>query len=114
MSPKRVVLTGAVAVAAPPCEAFELFTPEGERRWVDGWDPVWVDPDAIRHAIKKCGFDPAGCEYRIIATTRPGRPEVAGWRPATMLSTEGFVRHSVGTTIAANSLSAGTAYWRKL
>ncbi len=46
MSPTRVVLTGAVAVAAPPGEAFELFTPEGERRWADGWDPAWVEPRA--------------------------------------------------------------------
>ena len=75
---------------------------------------MWVDPDAIRHAIKKCGFDPAGCDYRIIATTKHGRSDVAGWGPATLLSTNGFARHSVGTTIAANSLAAGTAYWRKL
>jgi hypothetical protein len=44
MSPVHVVLTGVVAVAAPPGEAFELFTPEGERRWCDGWDPEWVEP----------------------------------------------------------------------
>jgi len=34
---------------------------------------MWVDTDAIRNAIRKCGFDPAGCEYRIIAVTKPGR-----------------------------------------
>jgi len=75
---------------------------------------MWVDPDAIHYAIKKCGFDPAGCDYRIVATTKPGRPDVAGWGPATLLSTTGFIRHSVGTTIATNSLAASTAYWRKV
>jgi hypothetical protein len=75
---------------------------------------MWVDPDAIRYAIRKRGFDPAGCDYRIIAATKHGRPDVAGWGSATLLSTDGFVRHSVGTTIAANSLATQTAYWRKL
>lgn len=104
----------------------EVYRP-GTNALVNRWDfpieysygsgadgSMWVDADAIRHAIKKCGFDPAGCDYRIIATTKAGRPEVAGWGAATLLSTAGFVRHSVGTTIAANSLATQTAYWRKL
>jgi hypothetical protein len=44
MSSVHVVLTGVVDVGTPPGEAFELFTPEGERRWADGWDPIWVQP----------------------------------------------------------------------
>ncbi len=104
----------------------EVYRP-GTNTLVNRWDfpieysygsaddgSMWADPDAIRHAIKKCGFDPAGCDYRIIATTKPGRGDVAGWASATLLSTNGFARHRVGTTIAANSLAAGTAYWRKL
>jgi hypothetical protein len=75
---------------------------------------MWVDPDAIRNVIKKCGFDPSGCDYRIIATTKSGRPDVAGWGAATLLSTDGFGRHSVGTTIGANPLGTRTVYWRKL
>lgn len=43
-SPVHVVLTGVVVVERPPGEAFELFTPDGERRWADGWNPVWVQP----------------------------------------------------------------------
>jgi hypothetical protein len=46
MTADRVVLTGVVAVAAPPGEAFELFTPEGERRWAAGWDPAWIERGA--------------------------------------------------------------------
>jgi hypothetical protein len=36
-----VKLSGTVHVALPPAEAFELFTPTGERRWAHGWDPVF-------------------------------------------------------------------------
>lgn len=104
----------------------EVYRP-GTNTLVNRWDfdieytfgsgddgSMWVDPDAIRHAIKKCGFDPSGCDYRIIATTKPGRPDVAGWGPAMLLSTDGLVRHSVGTTIGANPFGTRTAYWRKL
>lgn len=35
----RVRLEGCVRVALAAAEAFELFTPRGERRWADGWDP---------------------------------------------------------------------------
>jgi hypothetical protein len=30
--------------------AIELFTPEGERGWVEGWDPRYPDPAADRAA----------------------------------------------------------------
>lgn len=39
-----MILTGRVAVALPPKEAFRLFTPLGEREWVDNWDPRFPDP----------------------------------------------------------------------
>ena len=35
---------GTFTVNAPVAEAFELFTPLGERRWVAGWDPVFPNP----------------------------------------------------------------------
>lgn len=73
----------------------------------------WVDTDAIRHAIKKCGLIPSQCSYRIVATTRPGSPDVPGWVTTTLRSTNGFVRHSVGTTIGANPLASGVSYWRR-
>jgi hypothetical protein len=37
----RVRLRGTVPVALAPVRASELFTPSGERRWADGWDPVF-------------------------------------------------------------------------
>lgn len=73
----------------------------------------WVDTDAIKHAIKKCGLIPSECTYQIIATTKRGRPEVPGWTRATLRSTQGFVRHSIGTTIGANPLASSVSYWRK-
>jgi hypothetical protein len=41
---ERVVRTGSVEVALPLEEAFALFTPEGERCWVEGWEPRYLHP----------------------------------------------------------------------
>lgn len=40
----RCRLTGGFVVPLPPDEAFHLFTPVGERAWVEGWDPMFPDP----------------------------------------------------------------------
>jgi hypothetical protein len=37
----HVRLEGSVAVPLPQAQAFELFTPAGERRWAAGWDPLF-------------------------------------------------------------------------
>jgi hypothetical protein len=42
---RRVVLRGNVAVALPPEEALELFTPQGERAWAHDWDPAFPAGD---------------------------------------------------------------------
>ncbi len=34
-----------IALNFPPDDAMILFTPEGERRWAVGWDPLYPDPD---------------------------------------------------------------------
>jgi len=73
----------------------------------------WVDTEAIKHAIKKCGLVPASCSYLLIVSNNPGAASVEGWTATTFKSTEGFVRYCIGTTIGANSLSTGVAYWRK-
>lgn len=79
----------------------------------DGDGTMWVDPDTIKNSIQKAGLNPAGCEYRIVATTKNGRPDVLGWSSTTLRSTDGFVRQSIGTTVAANPLSSTAAYWRR-
>ena len=37
-------LSGGLTVSAPIDEAFELFSPLGEKRWVPGWDPELLHP----------------------------------------------------------------------
>ncbi len=41
----HVERTGVVAMALPFAEAFTLFSAEGERRWVAGWDPRYLSPN---------------------------------------------------------------------
>ena len=44
MSRVRRRLTGRIAVALPPGEAFRLFTPRGEQDWAHGWHPRFPAP----------------------------------------------------------------------
>ncbi len=37
-------LSGWIEVSLPTDEAFELFTPCGEREWAYGWDPTFPVP----------------------------------------------------------------------
>jgi hypothetical protein len=41
---KRVHCRHRIIVEAPVERAFMLFTPAGERHWVEGWDPAWLHP----------------------------------------------------------------------
>ncbi len=79
----------------------------------DGDDGMWVDTDAIRYAIRKAGLWPSQCAYRLVASTKPGRPDVEGWSRTTLRSTDGFVHHSIGTTIGATGAGTSTGYWRR-
>ncbi|WP_119730554.1 SRPBCC family protein [Thermomonospora amylolytica] len=40
----RHTLEGRFTLALPPQEAFALFTPRGEERWVEGWRPHFPAP----------------------------------------------------------------------
>jgi len=40
----NIVKTGSLTVARPPADAFDLFTPRGEERWVPGWQPRFPVP----------------------------------------------------------------------
>lgn len=101
----------------------EVFDPRTDGligRWdfdicfgASGDGEMWVNTDDIRYHIRKAGQWPSSCDYRVIVTTKPGRPNVSGWSVATFRSTDGFVRQSIGTTIDGNGISTGTAYWRK-
>lgn len=103
----------------------EVFNPRTGRlvgRWdfdivygygSDGSSGFWLDTDAIRYAILKAGLWPSECDYRLVTTTSSGRPDVVGWAPTTLRSTDGFTRHSIGTTIGAVGAGSSTAYWRR-
>jgi len=105
--------------------SLEVYNPTTDvlvGRWdfpiVYGWasdatGSFWVDTDQIKYAIRKQGLWPSTCEYRVIADTKAGRPDVPGWSNTTYRSTDGFVRQSIGTTLDAHGLSASAAYYRK-
>ena len=38
---ERIVATGRLELPLPAAEALWLFTPEGERAWVEGWSPIY-------------------------------------------------------------------------
>jgi hypothetical protein len=48
--PVHVERTGVFRVARPLDQAFPLFSPEGERRWVVGWEPRYLHPRDVPSA----------------------------------------------------------------
>ena len=74
---------------------------------------LWLDPDTVAYTIRKNGGFPARCEYRILADTTAGRPDVPGWTTTTYRSTAGFTRHAVGTAIGGGGLGAALAYYSR-
>lgn len=79
----------------------------------DGDGRFWVDTDQIKTAILKAGHWPANCQYDVIFTNKPGRPDVSGWGPCAFRSIDGFVKQSLGTTIEHSGLGASASYYRK-
>jgi hypothetical protein len=73
---------------------------------------LWVDTEAIRYNIVKAGVAPSGCSYDLTLRTSPGRPDVDGWGPGALRSTEGLTRYNIGATVGGNGLTSETAYWR--
>lgn len=71
------------------------------------------DPDVIRYHILKQGLDPKDCKYGVIVSLKTGYRSVQGWSGATLKSTDGFIKQSIGTTINGSGLSAAAGYWRK-
>ena len=75
----------------------------------------WIDPDIVNFTVRKNGSVPSLCEYRLVATVRPGATDPPGssWATTALRSTDGFQRHSVGTALAASSTSANLSYYRR-
>ncbi|MCY4628275.1 MAG: hypothetical protein OXE58_12005 [Acidobacteria bacterium] len=76
----HVEKAGLVAMALPSTEAFPLFSAEGERRWVAGWDPRYPNP-----------IEPGAREGLVFQTTNKGG------RAATWIQT----RHEPATGAAS-------------
>jgi hypothetical protein len=43
--PAALNRSAEITVGLPPDQAIALFTAEGERRWAEGWDPRYPEPD---------------------------------------------------------------------
>lgn len=101
----------------------EVFNPRNGAlivRWdidiVYGWSgdgSFWTDTEQLKYHIRKAGLAPSDAAYDVLLKTKPGRPDVAGWGPGKFRSTDGFVRHSLGSTIEHYGLGGSAAYWRK-
>lgn len=107
------------------CVILEIFKP-GTSDLVTRWDldvdytyssgddgDLWADTDAIKFAIRKAGVIPSDCSYRILVSRKPGWPAVDGWTTGSFLTTTGFTRRPIGTTIGATHLGTSTSYWAK-
>jgi len=81
--------------------------------WSSGDGSFWTDTEQLKYHIRKAGMAPSDASYDILIKTKPGRPDVAGWGTGTYRSTDGFVRHSLGSTIEHYGLGGSAAYWRK-
>lgn len=101
----------------------EVYDPRNTKlvgRWdfdisygLQGDGTMWLNTEDVRYHILKAGCWPSTCDYEIIVSNDPDRPEVAGWCSTRFRSTDGFVRQSIGTTIDASGIAAGAAYWRR-
>lgn len=105
------------------CVVLEVFDP-GTDALVGRWDvdvvygasgdgSFWTDTEQIKYHIRKAGLLPSQARYRLLMQNKQGRPDIDGWGPAEYRSTEGFARHSLGSTVEHNGLSGRAAYWRK-
>lgn len=101
----------------------EIFNPRTGAlivRWdidiVYGWSgdgSFWTDTEQLKYHIRKAGLAPSDATYDILLQAKPGRPDVAGWGRGSFRSTDGFVRHSLGSTIEHYGLGGSAAYWKK-
>ena len=48
--PSSMELTGGLGVALPVDDAFVLFSPDGERLWIEEWDPELLYPRRVAWA----------------------------------------------------------------
>lgn len=74
-TPGRIAVSGVVRVPLPPVEAFELFTPSGEKAWAKGWSPrfpVAVENETAVGAVFETA-DGTGRTTWVVAACDPGQ-----------------------------------------
>jgi hypothetical protein len=81
--------------------------------WSSGDGSFWTDTEQLKYHIRKAGLAPSDASYEMLLHTKPGRPDVEGWSKGSYRSTDGMVRHSLGSTIEHSGLGGNAAYWRK-
>ena len=102
----------------------EIFNPKTDAlvvRWdIDviyttgmGDGGFWTDTEQIKYHVRKAGLAPSEAKYRLLLQNKTGASDVDGWGSTQYRFTEGFVRHSLGSTIEHYGLGASAAYWRK-
>lgn len=78
----------------------------------NGVDDMWIDRLFFEGALAKAQRPPAGCSYRIVLRTSPGKPYVSGVGATTLRSTGSLVAREVGTIIATPEIMASVRYYR--
>ena len=123
---ERAFRSHSFEVALPAAEAFELFTPEGERAWAPGWDPRYVHPkgpETAKGMVFTTGeganetlwlisrYEPASGEVEYVRTTPGNRIAIVRVRCAALAASS--TRVSVSYEYTGLS-EAGNAYVRSM
>ena len=77
-----------------------------------GLGEMWVDQEFFEASFDKAARPPSGCVYRILLSTKSGRPDVSGIGPAPFKSLGSLTGRDAGTVIATPYLMAGAKYYR--
>ncbi|MEU4543650.1 hypothetical protein [Nonomuraea dietziae] len=104
-------------VPLPPEEAFVLFTPRGEERWAEGWEPVFrhpVDDDSAPGTVFETAAR-AESTIWVVVDRRPGRlisyaRITPGSRAGTVTVTLEPVKTSVEASAARGASLARVTY----
>ncbi|MCB2411662.1 hypothetical protein LGT39_02220 [Demequina sp. TTPB684] len=70
---QRVTRTASFDLSLDPDRAIELFTAEGERSWIPGWEPEYPEDRAIHDAVGTVFIrrDPAGDQTFVVIANEP-------------------------------------------
>ena len=113
--PLHIVRTHSLVVALPPAQAFFYFTPEGERDWAPGWDPLYRHPTdgaLQRGMVFTTGDGDDATIWTVIRHEPPASVEYVRTTPASrtgtvlvQLAAEGADRTRVTVTYSLTALN---------